>query len=156
MKRDPRKLVREDLRHCCGFFPLACLVHVVQNAHRLMRGQYTNGDGGGCLFYLLSERLPKSRRIDSRESLTRHFTGGSGEGFRELPQYQPAKYLVRLIDGDRSAAERYPGLKELPFDFLIACLNDIITERQVSAVSVPSSPPAAASRRRQSRSALAM
>jgi len=155
MNRDAWKLVQEDLRHCCSYFPLECVMHVVQNAHRLMRGKYTDGSGRGCLFYLLSELLPADRRIDSRERLTRHFTGGSGEGFRELPQYQPAKYLVRLVDGDKSAAERYPGLKVMPFEFLISCLKEIIAARQAIVPVLADEPLAATSRQMPADASLA-
>jgi hypothetical protein len=120
--------IRNDLRFVLGWFPLECLEHVRANRHRLIRKQYTDGEGG-CLFYLLSERFPTPLRIDSKAALTRFFTGRSGYPACETPEYQPARWLVRIIDGE--AVERYGGASYLDWDVVIEVIDAVIAERQI-------------------------
>jgi hypothetical protein len=83
------------------------------------------------LFFLLSEMLPEAYRITSRSALTRFFVGAPGSCACESAEYQPARWLVRLIDGqmrDR-VAERYPGVAELPWPAVIECLKEHIAAR---------------------------
>jgi hypothetical protein len=103
------------------------LRHVRDNRHRLIRDSYSR-DGNGCLMHLLSETLPPEQRINSREDLTRFFTGGTGPGWRELPEYQPARWLVRLIDGQRCI--RYRGFTDLSWNDVIQCLEEVIAHRE--------------------------
>ncbi len=72
--------------------------HLRGNIHRLIRGNFNDDSGGGCIFHLLSELDGPGAWIDSKESLTRYFTGGCGEAFRHRLEYQPAKWLVRVWD----------------------------------------------------------
>jgi len=119
--------VIEDLLYVFGCFPLASLFHLRDNRHRLIRGMYQE-DGNGCLFYLLSEPLPPEERIDSRPALTRYFTGRSGYPACEEPGYQPARRLVRLIDGE--SCPRYEGVSHLSWAMVQECLERAIAARQ--------------------------
>jgi hypothetical protein len=99
LMRLPAQLI-EDALYCFSRFPRACVAHLRDNVHRLVRGRYRTSDDRGCVFGILSELLPAAERISDRESLTRHFTGGHGETHREQERYQPARYLVRAWDGE--------------------------------------------------------
>jgi hypothetical protein len=90
-----------DALYCFSKFDPACVRHLRDNVQRLVRGSYSDGRGRGCIFGILSELLPATQRIHDRESLTTYFTGGHGPLFRERECYQPARYLVRVWDGDR-------------------------------------------------------
>ena len=94
------QIIRDAL-YCFSKFDIACVQHLRDNAHRLIRHTYMDDDSNGCIFGLLSEVLPAHLRIRDRGSLTTWFTGGCGPMYRELPEYQPARYLVRIWDGDR-------------------------------------------------------
>lgn len=121
------RLIRRDLQAVFDRFPKACLEHLKTNRHRLTRGCYTDGQRG-CLMFLLSERLPAEQRIDSRTSLTKFFTGRSGYPACEEPQYQPARWLVRLIDGE--FCERYENARHLDWDLVFEVLEQVILARQ--------------------------
>jgi len=123
--------IRNDLLQACSHFPTSCLRHVVTNRGRLIRRAYSDGTGG-CLFHLLSETLPPERRIDSKSALTRFFTGQDGAVARELPEYQPARWLVRAIDGDICATVRgrYGDLDQLDWDLVIEVLQEEIDRRE--------------------------
>jgi hypothetical protein len=118
--------VEADLRWSFGYFPLASLLHLRENSHRLIRGKFRVEDRG-CLFNLLSEVLAPAERIASPAALTRHFTGRSGFPACEEPQYQPARWLVRLIDG--LTTPRYGDINFLPWHFVLKCLDAVIAER---------------------------
>lgn len=79
--------------------------HLRDNTDRLVRCVYRDAGGHGCIFNLLSELSGPDGWIDSREKLTRYFTGGCGPDFRERPEYQPARWLVRVWD--RQPLARY-------------------------------------------------
>lgn len=91
----------QDALYCFGKFETACVQHLRENVHRLIRHTYSDDDGNACIFGLLTESLGEHLHIRDRGSLTTWFTGGCGPMYRELPQYQPARYLVRIWDGDR-------------------------------------------------------
>src|SRR4029078_8741151 len=95
------QIIRDAL-YCFSKFDIACVQHLRDNSHRLVRHTYMDEDGNGCIFGLLSEILPAHLRIRDRGSLTTWFTGGCGPMYRELPEYQAARYLVRIWDGDRA------------------------------------------------------
>ncbi|HEY7091003.1 MAG TPA: hypothetical protein VH518_23100 [Tepidisphaeraceae bacterium] len=122
--------VFDDLRYALGFFPLKSLIHVRASRSRLIRGHYRR-DGKGCLFNLLSEVLPADQQIISRETLTRFFTGVSGEGARDLPEYQPARWLVRLVDG-QNCEGRYGSYTLLDWDVVMKVMDVVIAERTVA------------------------
>lgn len=91
----------EDALYCFSKFDLRCVQHLRSNTHRLIRHSYNDDQGNGCIFGLLTETLPVRQQIRDRSTLTSWFTGGSGPMYRELPEYQAARYLVRVWDGDR-------------------------------------------------------
>jgi len=122
----PQQVI-DDLRFALGFFPLKSLMHVRANRHRLIRGHYRR-DGKGCLFSLLSEPLPADQQIFTRETLTRFFTGISGEQARDLPEYQPARWLVRLVDG-QDCQGRYGSYTMLDWDVVLKVLDEQISQR---------------------------
>ena len=101
--------IKSDLQYVFNYFPTASLEHVLANRHWLIRQHYEDGNGGGCLFRLLSEPLTADRQITKIAELTRFFTGASGPVAAELPEYQSARCLVR---GDRRSELR-PGAKTL-------------------------------------------
>ncbi len=131
--------VRDDLWFVLDFFPTEALQHLLKNRHRLIRKQYFDGQGNGCLFFLLSESLPPEKRIVSRETLTRFFTGASGYPACEMDVYQPARWLVRLVDEqicDR-VRERYPGVEHLPWSLVLEWVEEYLAERQVEVAARP-------------------
>jgi hypothetical protein len=126
---DPRlRLVRADLFYVFDWFDLSCLRFVRDNRHRLIRKHYRDDNGNGCLMGLLSRTLPAGYRIGTRADLTRFFTGGTSDADRELPGYAPAKWIVRLIDGEK--VERYGGLDHVGWDFILGCLDEAIAARE--------------------------
>jgi hypothetical protein len=74
MHNTKTKAIKSDLNHVFNYFPTECLIHLKKNRHRLIRGCYERA-GNGCMFYMLSEPLPASKRIESREALTRAWQG---------------------------------------------------------------------------------
>jgi hypothetical protein len=124
-----------DLQFVFTFFPLDALLHLRRNLHRLISRAYRDEGDGGCIFYLLSELFPEEDRIDAREKLTRYFTGGNGERYREMEVYQPARHLVCLWDGTPrpDTPRRYPGVAQLEMRFLKAALDAAIDARMKRA-----------------------
>ena len=141
MNPNPLDQVRADIHEIAPHFPTHCLEHAIRNSHRLIRGRYSDDKGNGCPLFLLSETQPPSRRIFSRETLTKFFTGGEDDLHRQLPQYLAPKYLVRLVDGDRTANERYPGVGQLSWSFLIECLTEIVNDRKANQAWISASEP---------------
>ena len=128
-KLHPR--IISDLRFVFSKFPTECLLHLSENFHRLVSGVYRDEQGRGCLFFLLSELL--AAPIDSREALTRYFTGGSGDPYKDFPVYQPAKWLVRIIDGE--PVKRYGDQDHLPWSVVREILDEAIAARTLSRQS---------------------
>lgn len=126
---NPMQQVRDDLRHVFGYFTMECLLNLRLHPDRLIRRRFSDGEGGGCIMYLLSENLPADLRIVDPPSLTRYFTGACGFPACEEPQYQPARHLVRLWDGQQSP--RYPGVTRLSREEVIAVLDQVIEEREL-------------------------
>ena len=125
--------IRDDLRYVLDKFPLESLEHLnrSENRERLVRGAYYTPEGEGCMFYLLSEVLPEPDHILNLEDLTFHFTGGSGVLFRERPEYQSARNLVRLFDGSNlTDPGRYGDIDLLEFDLLFEVLEEEIEFRR--------------------------
>jgi hypothetical protein len=82
-----------------------CLRHLLAQRQRLVRGVYYREDGRGCLMHILTEPLAPRRRIRSKQDLIRLFGRPHGSpgaiGYvapQDSPEYQPAKWLVRLVD----------------------------------------------------------
>lgn len=126
-----------------------CLRNLIRGRHRLITGHYELSDGRGCLMFLLTEPLGQAQ-IRSREDLTRFFgreQGRPGEpGYiaaRDSAEYQPAKWLVRLIDGQICAQvrRRYGRACELfDYDLVVAVAEQVLAQRQ--ALDVPLTAPA--------------
>ena len=129
--RTSRQLIN-DLRTVFYSFPLESLQHLRANRHRLVRRTYRTEDGRGCVMYLLSERLPQEQRIDSKGALMRYFSNGDPDA----PEYQPAKWIVRLWDRDicSQVQERYGPKPELDVETLMRVLDEVIAERSAAEV----------------------
>jgi hypothetical protein len=117
------------------WFTLPELLHLQRNFHQLVRHTYKGTAGTGCIFGLLTELRTGDGRIGCRESLTRFFTGGSGADYRELPVYQPARWIVRAWD--MQACDRYSGVT-LDRDTLRQALDRAIESRQFEEGRCPS------------------
>jgi len=120
-----------DLQFVFKRFPMDSLLHLRRNQHRLIRRVFADPRGGGCIFYLLTEHMSERDRIDCREKLTRYFTGGNGDPYREMAVYQPARHLVYLWDGTPrdDTPSRYPGVRQLEIGLLKAALDAAIDQR---------------------------
>lgn len=65
-------------------------------------------------------------------ALTRYFTGGSGEVYRELEAYQPARALVRLINhqiSDAVVQGRYGAVEAIAWEDIVECLREQVRYR---------------------------
>lgn len=124
-----REKLKEDLHFVFRFFPRQSLIHLRHQFHRLSHGSFTRPDGSGCLFNILSENLSRSKRIVSQETLARFFTGGSRKSHRELPAYQPARFLVKAFDQKRLA--RYGGIT-LDREILWEAVEEALLEPKAS------------------------
>src|SRR3954471_19340817 len=83
-----------------------CLRHLIRSRQRLIRGHYRLSDGRGCLMFVLTEPLGKWQ-IRDRSDLTSFFgrergvAGWPGHiAAKDSPEYQPAKWLGRLLGGE--------------------------------------------------------
>jgi hypothetical protein len=117
----------DDLRYVFDSFPLHCLEHLRDNARRLVRNSYSTAEDRGCIFYLLSERLPEAQRIHSKQTLIRYYGGDA-----EADSYQPPKWIVRLWDEQicENVRHRYGSAPLLSRRLLLDVLNAVIDERQ--------------------------
>jgi len=123
---------------------LDCLRHLLRSPERLIAGHYSLPDGRGCLMFILTEPLAGAR-IRSRTDLTRFFGRERGlPGFpgytaaKDSPEYQPAKWLVRLVDGQfcQEVRARYGRSCELfDYDLVIAIAAQLLVQR--SAIESP-------------------
>lgn len=116
---------------------VACLEHLIDNRGRLIAGRYRSGDRG-CLMYVLTEPLGK-RQVRSKRDLVRFFGVARGRpGFfghvaaKDSAEYQPAKWLVRLVDGQicQHVRRRYGRACEF-FDYylVIEVARQILAQR---------------------------
>ena len=118
---------------------LDCLRHLIANRHRLANGHYELADGRGCLMSVLTEPLGQ-RQIRSKTDLTGFF--GRERGFlgwlgyvaaKDSPEYQPAKWLVRLVDAQycEHVRVRYGRSCELfDYELVIAVAEQTLAQRQ--------------------------
>ena len=123
---------------------LDCLRHLLRSRERLIIGHYWLPDGRGCLMSVLTEPLAGAR-IRTRNDLTRFFGRDRGlpglPGYmaaKDSPEYQPAKWLVRLIDGQfcRDIRARYGRSCELfDYDVVIAVAAQVLVQR--AAIETP-------------------
>jgi hypothetical protein len=115
-----------------------CLHHLIACRDRLITGHFELPSGRGCLMFVLTEPLGAGQ-IRSKYELTRFF--GRERGFpgwpghvaaKNSPEYQPAKWLVRLIDGQicEQVRARYGRACELfDYDLVIAVAKQILAQR---------------------------
>lgn len=121
----------KDIRHVLGHFPTRNLVRLRAEVRQggVIRHTYTDDDGRGCVLNVLSRGMPPGMQITDKPSLVRFFTGGFSAAHMGLPEYQPAKYLVKIWDGNPEAIERYGTAVPLSEEVLIEILNQVIRER---------------------------
>lgn len=115
-----------------------CLRHLIANRSRLTTGHYELPEGHGCLMFVLTEPLGK-RQIRSRADLVRFFGRDRGIpgwlGYvpaKDSPEYQPAKWLVRLVDGQfcEQARSRYGRSCEFfDYELVIAVAREVLAQR---------------------------
>lgn len=129
-----------------------CLRHLIANRCRLIGGTYEHNSGRGCLMNLLTEPLGR-RQIRSKNDLVRFFGRQRGiygwfgyVSAQDSPEYQPAKWLVRLVDGQfcRQIRARYGRSCEL-FDnqLVMSVAEQVLAQREVLQAAVPLLEPAA-------------
>jgi hypothetical protein len=116
-----------------------CLRHLIRSRERLIGRHYELPDRRGCLMNVLTEPLGEGR-IRSKTDLTRFF--GRERGFagwpgyvaaKDSPEYQPAKWLVRLVDGQycEQVRARYGRSCELfDYDVVIAVAEQLLSLRE--------------------------
>jgi hypothetical protein len=122
----PQQVI-DDLQFALSYFPLRSLIHVRANRDRLIRSAYRRGEKG-CLFNLLSEVLPINQQINSRQNLMQFFTGMRDLDASQIAEYQPARWLVRLVDG-QDCGGRYGSYVRLRWMDLTKFLDREIARR---------------------------
>src|SRR5262245_41086802 len=131
---------------------LDCLRHLLAERDRLISGRYQAGDGRGCLFHVLTEPLGKGRVVSSKAELGRTFGRPQGRPWsfgyvagEYSAEYQPAKWLVRLVDGQicPEVRRRYGRSAELfDYELVIAVAEQVLLQREeieMKSHSVPGS-----------------
>ena len=128
---------------------LACLRHLVAERDRLISGRYSAGDGSGCLFHVLTEPLGKGRVIASKADLARTFGRPAGSPWsfgyvapEHSAEYQPAKWLVRLVDGQicPEVRRRYGRSAELfDYELAIGVAEQVLVQREAVERKAPTS-----------------
>jgi hypothetical protein len=140
------QIVRDlvDVMTHCGI-TLECLRHLIDSREQLIAGHYEQTDGRGCLMFVLTEPLGE-QCIRSRADLTRFF--GRERGFPGWPghvaakdsaEYQPAKWLVRLVDGQfcEQARTRYGRSCEFfDYDLVIEVVEQVLVQREIAEAPV--------------------
>jgi hypothetical protein len=121
-----------------------CLRHLIASRDRLVGGHYELPDGRGCLMFVLTEPLGEGQ-IRSKQDLTRFFgrTHGRAGSRNYVPakdsvEYQPAKWLVRLVDAQycEHVRARYGRSCEFfDFDLVTHVAQQILAQRE--AVELP-------------------
>jgi hypothetical protein len=130
---------------------LDCLRHLIASRERLVTGHYELPADGlakkrGCLMFVLTEPLGAAQ-IRSKLDLTRFFGRELGlPGFpgyisgTDSPEYQPAKWLVRLVDGQfcENVRARYARACELfDYDLVIAVARQLLVQREMMELPTP-------------------
>jgi hypothetical protein len=116
-----------------------CLRHLIANRRRLGTGSYRLPGGRGCLMFLLTEPLA-GRQIRSKHDLTRFFGRVHGRpgataylAAKDSPEYQPAKWLVRLVDGQfcENVRARYGRSCEFfDYDLVLEVARQVLAQRE--------------------------
>jgi hypothetical protein len=125
---------------------LECLRHLLRSRERLITGHYELPGGRGCLMYLLTEQLGEAR-VRSKTDLTRFFgcergiPGMSGHvAAKDSPEYQPAKWLVRLVDSQfcENVRARYGRSCEFfDYDLVLEVAAQVLVQRELMELPTP-------------------
>jgi hypothetical protein len=126
---------------------LACLRHLIAHHRRLVGGAFRTADGRGCLVHLLTEQWPPHRQVRSKHDLVALFGRAHGKpgtpsyiAPQNSPEYQPVKWLVRLVDGQicRRVRARYGRAAQF-FDpeLLLAVVRQVLDQRSAVESSLP-------------------
>jgi hypothetical protein len=125
---------------------LDCLRHLMGSRERLIAGHYDLPGRRGCLMFVLTEPLGE-RQIRSKLELTRFFgreRGLSGmPGYvaaKDSPEYLPAKWLVRLVDGQfcENVRARYGRACELfDYDLVLTVAAQVLVQRELMELPTP-------------------
>ncbi|MDX1944890.1 MAG: hypothetical protein SFU86_05740 [Pirellulaceae bacterium] len=121
-----------------------CLRNLIDQRRRLVGGRYAMPDGRGCLMFLLTEPL-LGRQIRGKADLVRFFGrehGRPGHGgyvsAEDSVEYQPAKWLVRLVDGQfcEEIRARYGRACELfDYDLVLKVARQVLAQREIVTLS---------------------
>jgi len=136
-----------------GAITLDCLRHLLAERDRLICGRYQAGDGRGCMFYVLTEPLGFGHVVKSKPELARLFGKAQGRPWsfgyvapEHSAEYQPAKWLVRLVDGQicPEVRRRYGRSAELfDYELVMAVAEQVLVQREAMELghsfSVPGS-----------------
>jgi hypothetical protein len=116
-----------------------CLRHLVRSRKRLISGHYRLTDGRGCLMFVLTQPLGEWQ-IRDKSDLTEFFgrergiSGWPGHiAAKDSPEYQPAKWLVRLVDGQicEQVRARYGRACEFfDYDLVIGVAAQLLVQRE--------------------------
>jgi hypothetical protein len=119
---------------------LDCLRHLLAERDRLIGGRYSAGDGRGCMFHVLTEPLGKGRVVSSKADLARLFGRTSGKPWsfgyvapEHSAEYQPAKWLVRLVDGQicPEVRRRYGRAAEMfDYELVMVVAEQVLVQRE--------------------------
>jgi hypothetical protein len=125
---------------------LDCLRHLIRSRQRLISGHYELPGNRGCLMFVLTEPLGEAQ-IRSKNDLTRFFGRERGmpglPGYvasKDSPEYQPAKWLVRLVDSQfcEQVRARYGRSCELfDYDLVIAVAAQVLVQRELMELPTP-------------------
>src|SRR5262245_31438262 len=125
---------------------LDCLRHLLASRERLIAGHYELPGGRGCLMFVLTEPLGQEQ-VRSKHDLTRFFGRDRGlpgmPGFQSAkhsPEYQPAKWLVRLVDSQYcpELRNRYGRSCELfDYDLVMAVARQVLVQRELMELPEP-------------------
>ncbi len=126
---------------------LACLRHLIANHRRLVGGAFRTADGRGCLIHLLTERLMPALQVRSKRDLIAMFGRAHGKpgtpsyiAPQDSPEYQPVKWLVRLVDGQicRTVRARYGRAAQFfDHDLLLSVVRQVLDQRAAVELSLP-------------------
>ena len=83
---------------------------------------------------LLSEPLPAEQRINSKETLTKFFTGGYGEEYRQRPEYQWPRRIGRAWDGHMHSIpdSRYGDIERLDVVIVLETIREELAARRAA------------------------
>jgi hypothetical protein len=121
---------------------LDCLRHLLGNRLRLIGGHYQQADGRGCLMFVLTERLAADCQIHCKQDLIRFFGRSHGRpgswsyiAPQDSAEYQPAKWLVRLVDGQfcGQVRLRYGRSAEFfDYDLVLEVARQVLAQREAA------------------------